>query len=55
VYDITGRSVRSLVNEFQSAGTYEITFDAAGLSGGMYFYKLDNGSQVQVNNMIITK
>ncbi len=55
VYDITGRSVRSLVNEFQSAGSYEVSFDAAGLSGGMYFYKLDSGSQVQVNNMIITK
>ncbi len=55
VYDITGRSVRSLVNEYQSAGTHEITFDAAGLSGGMYFYKLDSGSQVQVNNMIISK
>ena len=55
VYDITGRSVRSLVSEYQSPGTYEITFDAAGLPGGMYFYKLDNGSAVQVNNMIITK
>ncbi len=55
VYDITGRNVRSLVREFQSAGTYEVTFDAAGLPGGMYFYKLDNGSKVQVNNMIITK
>ena len=55
VYDITGRSVRSLVNEYQSAGSHEITFDAAGLPGGMYFYKLDSGSQVQVNNMIISK
>jgi hypothetical protein len=55
VYDITGRSVKSLVNEYQSAGSHEVTFDAAGLSGGMYFYKLDSGSQHQVNNMIITK
>jgi hypothetical protein len=55
VYDITGRSVRSLVREFQSAGTHEVTFDAAGLPGGMYFYKLDNGSQVKVNNMILSK
>lgn len=55
VYDITGRRVRSLVSEFQSAGRHEVTFDAAGLPGGMYFYKLDNGSKVQVNNMIITK
>jgi hypothetical protein len=55
VYDITGRRVRSLVSEFQSAGKHQVTFDAAGLPGGMYFYKLDNGSKVQVNNMIITK
>ncbi|MCK5136790.1 MAG: T9SS type A sorting domain-containing protein [Bacteroidales bacterium] len=55
VYDITGRMVRSLVSEFRTAGSHEVNFDAAGIPGGMYFYKLDNGYRVQVNNMIISK
>ncbi len=40
VYDILGREVQTLVGEFQEAGTYSIIFDAAGLSSGLYFYKL---------------
>ncbi len=55
VYDITGRKVASLVNEFRTAGSHEVNFNADGLAGGMYFYRLDDGSKVQVNNMIITR
>lgn len=40
VYDVLGREVQTLVGEFQKAGTYSISFDAAGLSSGPYFYKL---------------
>jgi len=55
VYDITGRMVKSLINEFRVAGSHEVNFNADGLPGGMYFYRLDDGSQIRVNNMIITR
>ena len=42
VYDILGNEVTTLVNEEKSAGTYEVDFDAAGLSSGIYFYKLSD-------------
>jgi hypothetical protein len=32
-----------------------VNFSADGLAGGIYFYRLDDGSKVRVNNMIITR
>jgi photosystem II stability/assembly factor-like uncharacterized protein len=40
VYDITGKEVKTLVNQKQSEGTYEVTFDGTGYSSGVYFYSL---------------
>ncbi|MCF6270029.1 MAG: T9SS type A sorting domain-containing protein [Melioribacteraceae bacterium] len=41
VYDVLGREVAVLVNKEQSAGSYEVQFDASGLTSGIYFYKLN--------------
>jgi len=43
VYDILGREIQTLVNEFQKAGTYSVNFDASKLPSGIYFYKLQVG------------
>ncbi len=40
IYDIIGREVKTLVNQVQGFGTYEILFNAQGLASGIYFYKL---------------
>ena len=40
VYDMLGREVGMLVNENQSQGYHSVVFDASGLSGGVYFYKM---------------
>ncbi len=41
IYDMVGREVRTLVNGFISAGTYNVNFNGSELSSGVYFYKLD--------------
>lgn len=40
VYDILGRELATLVNEEESAGSYEVEFNAPYLSSGVYFYQL---------------
>ena len=40
VFDISGREVKSLVNENQASGSYTINFDASELSSGIYFYRM---------------
>ena len=55
VYDTAGRLVEVLVNGYRSAGSHEITFDAAGLASGIYVYRLRAGSSEAVGKMILLK
>ena len=49
VFDITGKEVRTLVNEKMSAGNYETGFNAPEISSGIYFYRLDVTGSEGVN------
>ncbi len=40
IYDVAGREVRTLMNEYRTAGFHTISFDAAGLTSGMYVYRI---------------
>jgi hypothetical protein len=40
VYNLLGNEVATLVNKEQGAGTYEIEFNAAALSSGVYFVRM---------------
>ncbi|VAX23300.1 hypothetical protein MNBD_IGNAVI01-487, partial [hydrothermal vent metagenome] len=55
VYDVLGREVATLVNKEQSAGNYEIQFDASNLTSGIYFYKMQSGKFVESRKMILVK
>ncbi len=55
VFDITGRLVGTLVKETQSAGSYDISFDARNLSSGVYVYRLQIGNQVRTKKMTLIK
>lgn len=55
IYDMLGREVTSLVNEVRPAGYYSVDFNAANLSSGVYFYKLESNNFVDVKKMILIK
>jgi hypothetical protein len=55
VYDILGREVKTLVNEFKEAGYYEVEFNAFNIPSGVYFYKLQTKEFTDVKKMIIAK
>ncbi len=55
IFDIRGREVETLVNERQSPGTYEVTFDASSIPSGVYFYKIETNGFVQTKRMMLLK
>ncbi|HZW40573.1 MAG TPA: T9SS type A sorting domain-containing protein [Ignavibacteriaceae bacterium] len=55
VYSISGELVSSLVNEEQSAGSYNINFDASKLATGTYIYRLIANDFVMTKKMLLIK
>jgi hypothetical protein len=55
VYDILGTEVASLVNEVKEAGNYSVSFDAANLPSGIYFYTLTTGNYLDTKKLILLK
>lgn len=57
VYDIVGKEVATLVNQYQNEGTYIVDFKASdyNLTSGIYFYKLNSGGFSEVRKMILNK
>jgi formylglycine-generating enzyme len=55
VYDVLGREVAVLVDEKREAGSYEVTFNGASLSSGMYFYRMDAGSFTQTRKLMLLR
>lgn len=55
VYDILGREVCKILNGYMHAGLHSINYDAAGLSAGIYFYKLEAGGYISIKKMSLIK
>jgi hypothetical protein len=55
VYDVLGNEIATLVDEYKSAGTYEVNFNASKLSSGVYFYKLQVENFNEIKKMILMK
>lgn len=55
VFDVVGRQVSVLVNEYQNAGQHQVTFDASRLASGLYLYQLQSDSEIITRQMILVK
>ncbi len=55
VYDVLGDEVKTLIDEYKNAGTYEINFDAGNLASGLYYYKITCGKYTETKKMILIR
>jgi hypothetical protein len=55
IHDILGRTVTGLLDEERPAGENEAWFNTAGLSSGMYWYRLSVGAKTLARRLLVVK
>lgn len=55
VYDISGRLVSTIVNGWREAGNHQVTYNGAGLTSGIYIYRLQAGNFTASGKMVMVK
>jgi hypothetical protein len=55
IYDILGREIAVLINNYMQSGTHSITFDASSLPSGVYCYRIEAGDYSAGRKMILLK
>lgn len=55
VFNILGREITTIVSEEMSAGSYSRKWNAANLSSGIYFYRLQAGSFTETKELVLLK
>jgi thiol-disulfide isomerase/thioredoxin len=55
LYDILGKEVDNLFTGFLSAGYFQINFNAASLSSGVYFYRIETENFADIKRMLLVK
>jgi hypothetical protein len=55
IYSLLGKRIQTLIETRQSAGSYQIPFDAGNLASGIYLYRLTAGTSSVTRRMILVK
>lgn len=60
VYNIAGQEVATLVNEYKTAGRYDVVFEAGNAAGvplasGIYFYRITVGGFTETRKMVVLR
>ena len=53
VYDTLGNEIITLLDEYKTAGSYEVNFDANNLASGIYIYKLFTDHHTETKKMLL--
>ena len=56
IYNVLGKEVAELVNEYKEKGIHSVTFDGSRLSSGIYYYTMSvNGVIMETKSMVLMK
>jgi len=55
VFDMLGKEIATLVEDYRDEGRYEVEFNASNFSSGAYFYRIQSGDFVETKKMILMK
>ncbi|MBA4406784.1 hypothetical protein C0389_05870 [bacterium] len=55
IYDVLGRLVKTILNQYQNAGNHSIEFDASRLSSGAYIYTMSINDFIASKKMLLVK
>ena len=55
VYDLNGRLIETLLNDFYDMGNHTITWDGSSQSSGMYFVRLESGEYIQTRKVVLVQ
>jgi len=55
IFDVLGREVATLVNEFTSAGKHNVVWDGANFASGIYFYSITFKGETLNKKMLLVK
>ncbi|MGE5810776.1 MAG: sugar-binding protein, partial [Ignavibacteria bacterium] len=55
IYDVLGRELITLINQYQKRGSYEVEWNAVNNASGIYFYSITAGNFHHVKKMVLIK
>ena len=60
IYNVLGQRVRTLVQDIQAAGSYQVSWhgrndEGAAVASGIYLYRLSSAYEVQVRRLLLMK
>jgi hypothetical protein len=55
VYDLSGKQVETLINEFQTPGYHSVNWNADNLPSGVYLIRMDSGDFTQTQKVVLVK
>ena len=55
IFNVLGQEVKTLFSGYQSTGVYTFSFNASDLSSGIYLYRIQAGTSVDIKRMVLVK
>ena len=55
IFDALGREVQTLIHKHMKAGRHDVPFNAAQLSSGVYFYRMESGDFAASKKLLLIK